>query len=199
MRRWPRTTPSTRTRVVLVVARIPCAALSRRCGCQKPSQPARPHRTACIGTTTNCCVKYIHNYIRRRRHRATRTRGRRTSSERRDGWRRLCTNARTSARASRRRRRRRRGNDHHHHHHHHHQRIIMTTTMGNEPQPQPVTVTVSAALSRVIGHIHGTPLDASQRSDVLRRLDRHIDESSRKVRRDARFDFARRRARHRGW
>jgi hypothetical protein len=55
-------------------------------------------------------------------------------------------------------------------------------TVGNQPHAQPVTVTVSAALSRVIGHIHGTALDASQRSDVLHRLDRHIDESSRKVR-----------------
>jgi hypothetical protein len=65
--------------------------------------------------------------------------------------------------------------------------VVATTddaimTVGNQPQPQPVTVTVSAALSRVIGHIHGTQLDASRRSDVLHRLDRHIDESSRKVR-----------------
>ena len=59
---------------------------------------------------------------------------------------------------------------------------VMTVGNQPQPQPQPVTVTVSAALSRVIGHIHGTQLDASRRSDVLHRLARHIDESSRKVR-----------------
>ena len=196
MRRWPRTTPSTRTRVVLVVARIPCAALSRRCGCrgacQTPSQTTQ-HSTACPGTTTNCCVHEIHDDDDTAR-RVREGGGRR--STRRDGWRRLCTHERTNECARQSSSVRRCG-------------VATTTisiiitinmtTMGNEPQPQPVTVTVSAALSRVIGHIHGTALDASQRSDVLRRLDRHIDESSRKVRRDARFDFARRRARHRGW
>ena len=57
--------------------------------------------------------------------------------------------------------------------------MVTTTTTTN----QAVTVTVSPALSRVIGYVQsGGQMPEVERREVLRRLDRYVDEGARKVR-----------------